>query len=119
VIGGWDDGKAGGVNYEYDPATDKWTKKQPMPRAAHHAALAAANGKIYVMGGFVPPADTALPLGAAWQPIDNAWQYDPVADSWKSLAPLPHEARVGGGRRSRRQDLHDRWRDDDGRAGTQ
>jgi N-acetylneuraminic acid mutarotase len=89
VIGGWNDGKAGGVNYEYDPATDKWTKKQPMPRPSHHAALAAANGKIYVMGGFVPPVDTALPLGAAWQPIDNAWQYDPVADSWKSLAPLP------------------------------
>src|SRR4030095_13771500 len=89
VIGGWDDGKAGGVNYEYDPATDKWTKKQPMPRAAHHAALAAANGKIYVMGGFVAPTETALPLGAAWQPIDNAWQYDPIADTWKSLAPLP------------------------------
>src|SRR6185369_17561480 len=32
VIGGWNDGKAGGVTYEYDPATDKWTKKQPMPR---------------------------------------------------------------------------------------
>ena len=89
VIGGWDDGKAGGVNYEYDPATDKWTKKQPMPRPAHHAALAAANGKIYVMGGFVAPSETALPLGAAWQPIDNAWQYDPAADSWKSLPPLP------------------------------
>src|SRR6476620_10286096 len=85
VMGGWDDGKAGGGNYEYVPATDKWTKKQPMPRAAHHAALAAANGKIYVMGGFVPPKDTALPLGAAWQPIDNAWQYDPIADAWKSL----------------------------------
>src|SRR6476660_2158179 len=89
VIGGWDDGKAGGVNYEYDPATDKWTKKQPMPKPAHHAALAAANGKIYVMGGFVAPTETALPLGAAWQPIDNAWQYDPAADTWKSLAPLP------------------------------
>jgi N-acetylneuraminic acid mutarotase len=89
VIGGWNDGKAGGVTYEYDPATDKWTKKQSMPRPAHHAALAAANGKIYVMGGFVAPSDTALPLGAAWQPIDNAWQYDPIADSWKSLPPLP------------------------------
>jgi N-acetylneuraminic acid mutarotase len=89
VIGGWDDGKAGGVNYEYDPATDKWTKKQPMPRPAHHAALAASNGKIYVMGGFVAPSDTALPLGAAWQPIDNAWQYDPATDSWKSLPPVP------------------------------
>ena len=60
-----------------------------MPRPAHHAALAAANGKIYVMGGFVAPSDTALPLGAAWQPIDNAWQYDPATDSWKSLPPVP------------------------------
>jgi len=89
VIGGWDDGKAAGVTYEYDPTTDKWTKKQPMPKPAHHAALAAANGKIYVMGGFVAPSDTALPLGAAWQPIDNAWQYDPATDSWKSLPPVP------------------------------
>jgi len=102
VIGGWDDGKAGGVNYEYNPATDKWTKKQPMPRPAHHAALAAANGKIYVMGGFVPPKDTAIPVGGAWEPIDNAWEYDPAADSWKSLAPLPGKrgsalaAEVGG-----------------------
>jgi N-acetylneuraminic acid mutarotase len=102
VIGGWDDGKAGGVNYEYNPATDKWTKKQPMPRPAHHAALAVANGKIYVMGGFVPPKDTAIPVGGAWEPIDNAWEYDPAADSWKSLPPLPGKrgsalaAEVGG-----------------------
>src|SRR6266404_1585201 len=95
VIGGWDDGKAGGVNYEYNPATDKWTKKQPMPRSAHHAALAAANGKIYVMGGFVPPKDTAIPVGGAWEPIDNAWEYDPAADSWEGPPPL-------AGRRRRR-----------------
>jgi N-acetylneuraminic acid mutarotase len=89
VIGGWDDGNARGVNYEYNPGTDKWTKKQPMPRPAHHAALAAANGKIYVMGGFVVPKDNAIPVGGAWEPIDNAWEYDPAADSWKSLPPLP------------------------------
>ena len=89
VIGGWDDGKAAGVNYEYDPATDKWTQKKGMPRSAHHAALAAANGKIYVIGGFVPPKDTQIPTGGAWEPIDDAWEYDPAADSWKSLAPLP------------------------------
>jgi N-acetylneuraminic acid mutarotase len=89
VIGGWDDGKARGANYEYDPATDKWTKKASMPRKAHHAALASYNGKIYVCGGFVPPENTNVPLGGAWQPIDNAWEYDPAADSWRSLAPLP------------------------------
>jgi N-acetylneuraminic acid mutarotase len=89
VIGGWGEGKARGANYEYDPATDKWTKKKSMPRPAHHAALATANGKIYVMGGFVPPQDTQIPVGGAWHPIDDAWEYDPAADSWKTLAPLP------------------------------
>jgi peroxiredoxin/N-acetylneuraminic acid mutarotase len=89
VIGGWGEGKARGINYEYDPATDKWTKKKSMPRPAHHAALAAYNGKIYVFGGFIPPQDTQVPTGGAWQPIDDAWEYDPDADSWKTLAPLP------------------------------
>ena len=89
VIGGWGEGKARGANYEYDPATDKWTKKKSMPRPAHHAALAAANGKIYVCGGFVAPEKTPVPIGAAWEPIDDVWEYDPAADSWKALAPLP------------------------------
>ena len=102
VIGGWGDGKARGVNYEYDPATDRWTKKSPMPRPAHHAALAAVNGKIYAFGGFVAPANTAIPLGAAWEPIADAWEFNPATDSWKPLAPLPGKrgsaiaAEVGG-----------------------
>jgi N-acetylneuraminic acid mutarotase len=102
VIGGWGDGKARGANYEYDPATDKWTKKSPMPRPAHHAALAAVNGKICAFGGFVAPANTSVPVGAAWEPIDNAWEFNPATDSWKPLAPLPGKrgsaiaAEVGG-----------------------
>jgi len=102
VIGGWGDGKARGVNYEYDPATDVWTKKSPMPHPAHHAALTAVNGKIYAFGGFVAPANTAIPLGAAWEPIADAWEFNPATDSWKPLAPLPGKrgsaiaAEVGG-----------------------
>ena len=102
VMGGWDNGKARGANYEYDPATDKWTRKQPMPRPAHHAALAAVNGKIYVFGGFVAPANSAIPVGAAWEPIADAYEFNPATDSWKPLAPLPGKrgsaiaAEVGG-----------------------
>jgi N-acetylneuraminic acid mutarotase len=102
VIGGWGDGKARGVNYEYDPATDVWTKKSPMPRPAHHAALTAVNGKIYAFGGFVAPANSPIPLGAAWEPIADAWEFNPATDSWKPLAPLPGKrgsaiaAEVGG-----------------------
>src|SRR5215470_17697610 len=75
-----------GLVYEYDPASDKWTKKKPMELPSHHVAFAELKGKIYVFGGFVLP-----PKGqpAAWVPIDNAWEYDPAADSWKALAPMP------------------------------
>ncbi len=85
--------------YEYDPATDKWAKKNPMPLPSHHVALAEINGKIHVIGGFTKPASGPT----AWVPIDNHWEYDPAADSWKPLAPLPTKrgspnAAVVGGR---------------------
>src|SRR5438552_9964272 len=79
---GW---KPIGMVYEYDPATDKWAKKKPMPVLSHHVAFTEYRGQIYAFGGFVLPA--AGP--AAWVPIDNAWEYDPAADNWKALAPLP------------------------------
>ncbi|HET9903701.1 MAG TPA: kelch repeat-containing protein [Xanthobacteraceae bacterium] len=79
---GW---KPKGLVYEYDLAKNAWTKKKAMPLPSHHLALAALNGKIYVFGGFKLP-ESGPP---AWVPIDNVWEYDPAADSWKALAPLP------------------------------
>src|SRR3989454_10793184 len=79
---GW---KPIGMVYEYDPASDKWTKKNPMPLLSHHVAFTEHAGKIYAFGGFTLPASGA----PAWVPIDNAWEYDPAADSWKALAPMP------------------------------
>ncbi len=79
---GW---KPKALVYEYDPASDKWTKKKPMALASHHVAIAEMNGKIYAFGGFVLPASGP----AAWQPVDNAFEYDPVTDVWKALAPMP------------------------------
>ena len=77
--------KPKGLVYEYDPATDHWTKKKPMALPAHHVAFTEYHGKIYAFGGFVYPASGP----AAWVPINNAWEYDPGADSWKALAPMP------------------------------
>jgi len=79
---GW---KPLGMVYEYDPAADKWTKKKPMPLLSHHVAFTEYKGKIYAFGGFVYPQSGP----AAWVPIDNAWEYDPAADTWKALAPMP------------------------------
>lgn len=75
-----------GLVYEYDPARNTWTKKKPMALPSHHVAFCEYNGKIYAFGGFVYPAPGAPP---AWVPIDNAWEYDPVKDSWRALAPMP------------------------------
>lgn len=86
VIGGLAPGwQSRGLVYEYDPPADKWSKKKPMALPAHHVAFTEMNGKIYVMGGFV--ATKSGPPG--WDPINNAWEYDPGNDSWKALAPLP------------------------------
>src|ERR1700722_20003775 len=74
-----------GMVYEYDPPANKWTKKKPMALPAHHLALAELNGKIYVFGGF-----TGVHSGlAAWIPENNSFEYDPVNDTWKELAPMP------------------------------
>ena len=83
VIGGYGGGKARGVVYEYDPADDAWTQKTSMPRPAHHQAMAAYQGKIYVFGGY------DLSSTGGWEPLDNAWAYDPVADSWTAIQSLP------------------------------
>ncbi len=79
---GW---KPIGMVYEYDPATDKWAQKKTMPLLSHHVAFTEHRGKIYAFGGFTLPASGP----PAWTPIDNAWEYDPAADSWKALAPMP------------------------------
>jgi N-acetylneuraminic acid mutarotase len=79
---GW---KPKALVYEYDPATDKWAKKKPMALPSHHVAFTELKGKIYAFGGFVLPQSGP----PAWVPIDNAFEYDPAADSWKALAPMP------------------------------
>ncbi|PYR82145.1 MAG: hypothetical protein DMF87_02780 [Acidobacteria bacterium] len=69
-----------GSVFEYDPAGDKWTKKKNMPLAAHHVAVAENEGKIYVFGGGVQKQAG----GGAYVPANNAWEYDPAADSWNN-----------------------------------
>src|SRR5437763_1066114 len=83
--------KPAGLVYEYDPASDAWTQKKPMPHPVHHAAVTVLNGKMYLFGGFDLPS--AGPPG--WNPVNDAWEYDPATDGWRSLAPMP-TARGGG-----------------------
>ncbi len=77
--------RPGGLMYEYDPAGDAWTKKKAMPHPTHHSAVTVLNGKLYFFGGFAPPESG--PPG--WVPVNDAWEYDPATDAWRTLAPMP------------------------------
>ena len=67
---------------EYDPATNTWKTKTPMPTPRNHVALAAVNGKIYVAGGRV-----GAPYISLGTDISLVEVYDPVKDSWVATLP--------------------------------
>src|SRR5262249_21302274 len=48
-------------------------------------AFASLTNKIYAFGGFMLPQSGP----PAWEPVNNAWEYDPATDEWKELAPMP------------------------------
>lgn len=58
---------------EYDPVSDNWTRKSPMPVARTGLAAAAINGKIYVFGGINEVGIVGI--------VDI---YDSVSDTWLS-----------------------------------
>jgi N-acetylneuraminic acid mutarotase len=37
---------------EYDPATDTWRERAPLPSGLHHAGIGVVNDRLYVIGGF-------------------------------------------------------------------
>ncbi|MDP3700464.1 MAG: kelch repeat-containing protein [Hylemonella sp.] len=67
---------------EYDPATDQWQLKAPMPTPRSAAAWGVHNGKIVVAGGEIRHRDF-------WGTYTTVESYDPATDSWSRLAPMP------------------------------
>jgi N-acetylneuraminic acid mutarotase len=71
--------------HEYDPATNQWRARSSLTGAGVRASAAAADGRLFVVGGYT--RDGAL-AGLA--------EYDPAADRWTPRAPMP-TARYGLG----------------------
>ncbi|MCF6249311.1 MAG: hypothetical protein L3J69_18435 [Desulfobacula sp.] len=60
----------------YDPETDTWIYRAPMPEGLFTIAGAlGADGRIYIMGGSRAHVDDP--------PLRNVFIYDPIADSWE------------------------------------
>ncbi len=68
-------------NYEYDPATNTWTTKTPMPVSRYGATREnpVINGKIYVTHGH---AGTPF--------FVTNYAYDPATDTWEQKGPALH-----------------------------
>lgn len=65
---------------EYDPATNRWTEKAPLPIPLHHTSAARVGNRLYVIGGFTP----SLPHHSK-----RVFVYDPSVNSWSERAPMP------------------------------
>lgn len=65
----------------YDPATNTWTTKAPMPTARAQMGGSVINGELHLVGGTTN--------GGASGALATLEIYDPSADAWTTNAPMP------------------------------
>lgn len=87
IVGGYGDGRVDRTyNQVFDPATNRWLTGAALPRGANHVSVAADNGRVYALGGFLQQ-NTA--------PDRNAYAYDVASNRWEKIAPLPRPRGAG------------------------
>ncbi len=84
LVGGWDELGSASTNITgtldvYDPATDTWTTKAPMPTARQLLAAGVIGGKLYAVGG--------IDNGSLF--FNTVEVYDPATDIWTPQPPMP------------------------------
>ena len=65
--------------WEYDPATDTWTRKADMSPGRARLSACVVDGKIYAIGGS-PHRDSEVP---------TVEMYDPTTDTWTRKTDMP------------------------------
>jgi N-acetylneuraminic acid mutarotase len=73
------------LNYNqcYDPITDEWTQKAPMPTARWGCAAVEMKGLIYVFGGAIKK-DNTITL--------KCERYDPILNLWTTEKDMPNSS---------------------------
>lgn len=66
------------ISRKYNPATDSWSDLPDLPSPRVDIGVAAANGKIYAIGG-----------NDGINSTDTTYEFDPLTNSWTTKAPLP------------------------------
>src|SRR5437879_13859011 len=81
VIGGFGANAEAVATVEvYDPVTDRWEVRMPLPAPTHHLAAAVAGGRLFVAGGYSGRV--------RWTPLAAVYEYDAARNSWAMRAPL-------------------------------
>jgi N-acetylneuraminic acid mutarotase len=86
TIGGswWDPVKgriSSNANEVYDPLTDTWETREPMPTNRSNLEANVVNGKIYLIGGRTGDQYSTVALNEV---------YDPATNSWITKEPMPY-----------------------------
>ena len=81
-----------GRNQMFDPATNTWTERSPMPTARNHAFAGVVNSKIYVIGGRIGAGNIPATTN-----VDVVEEYDPATNLWGPIKDRMPTPRSGGG----------------------
>jgi len=76
---------------KYAIGTNTWTGAAALPINVTHANAAAVDGRIFVLGALVGTmSDTQ-----SWTAVPDCFVYDPAADAWTALPPMPADQARG------------------------
>jgi N-acetylneuraminic acid mutarotase len=70
--------------YEYNPATDTWATKKPVPTPRDSFAIAACQNKIYVIGGTSGWSSSGNTIKTGLNEV-----YDLATDTWETKTSMP------------------------------
>jgi N-acetylneuraminic acid mutarotase len=63
----------------YDPTSDTWTARAPLPTPLHSMASGVIDGKLYLAGGF----------NVSDEAVATLLVYDPATNTWTEKSPMP------------------------------
>jgi hypothetical protein len=75
------------ANEAYDPATDTWENKKPLPYPRVGCSASTVDGRIYVVGGGWAGMGGDLRYRIVYHNYTDV--YDPLTDSWSPASPTP------------------------------
>jgi len=83
VIGGFGStGEPVATVESYDPASNTWTARPPVPEAVHHAAAVTIDERLFVLGGYGGGR-------VRWEPLGEMWEWNDARGAWEARPPLP------------------------------